>query len=463
MSLKSCYSEMCESRFRRMLSPVDSRIFGRQGQPKWDSLVECLPLPREKVSAPQKENAMKTIRAMLSILLLLASTAPARADFKYTETSQVTGGALIKMVKLATVFARGDAKKQEQQALQPTSTTHYLKGNRLRTDRADGTAQIIDLDGRRVVAIDTNNKTYAVATFEQIKAAMEQAQQKMQQQVQQNSEESPQQKQQMQDTQVKITPTVQVTPGTGSKVILDQPTNEIKVQMDMAMQATATGSNAPPSGQPSSATVTYSMNMDTFVAPGVTGYLEFGQFYRRMAQEVNWMTLPSNVQIDPRVTQGLSSLQQNSDALKGFPLLSYVNMTMAAADGQPQPGVSQNSAPSQSQSNSPASTTTNPSSDGGIPDSASAAVVKGLGSLFGKKKQQDNPSKQGASSSQTSTPPPNPNSDPNSLIEITTQVNSFSDSSLDGRLFDVPEGYTQVQQDPAQVFGGKQQSPPATK
>jgi hypothetical protein len=234
--------------------------------------------------------------------------------------------------------------------------------------------------------------------------------------------------------------------------------------MDMAMQATATGPNAPPPGQPGSATVTYSMNMDTFVAPGVTGYLEFGQFYRRMAQEVNWMTLPSNVQIDPRVTQGLSSLQQNSDALKGFPLLSYVNMTMAAtADGQPQPGDSQNSAQSQSQSNPPASRTTNPPSDGSISDSASAAVVKGLGSVFGKKKKQDNSSNQGAASSQTNTPPPNPNSDPNSLIEITTQVNSFSDSSLDGRLFDVPEGYTQVQQDPAQVFGGKQPPPPATK
>src|SRR5579864_9830966 len=116
------------------------------------------------------------------MFLLLASAAPVRTDFKYTETSQVTGGALIGMVKFASVFARGDAKKQEQQALQPTTTTHYLKGNRLRTDRADGTAQIIDLDGRRVIAIDLNKKTYAMATFDEIRAAIEQAQQNMQQQ-----------------------------------------------------------------------------------------------------------------------------------------------------------------------------------------------------------------------------------------------------------------------------------------
>ena len=84
-------------------------------------------------------------------------------------------------------------------------------------------------------------------------------------------------------------------------------------------------------------------------------------------------------------------------------------------------------------------------------------MVKGLGGLFGKKKQDNSsrigsnhdglePSRRGAS---------NPNSNPNALIEITTQVTSFSDSSLDGSLFDIPAGYTQLQEDPMQVFGGR--------
>jgi len=401
---------------------------------------------------------MRTIRALLAILLLLASTAPVRADFKYTETSQVTGGALIGMVKFASVFARGDAKKQEQQALQPTTTTHYLKGNRLRTDNPDGTAQIIDLDGRRVIAIDLNKKTYAVATFDEIKAAMEQAQLRMQLQMQQSPQQK-QQMQQMQDAQIKVTPTIHVTPGTGSRVILNQPTSETKVQMDLAMQATATGPDAPPPGQPNSATMTYVMNMDTFVAKSVSGYQDFAQFYRRMAQEVNWMKLPAmNVQVDPRVAQGMSELQQNSDELKGFPLLSYVSMTMAAtADGQ-QAG-SQNAAQNQQPSNPPRSSSTN-SSDSTSLDNPSAVMMKSLGNLFGKKKK-DNSS---ASSDQAGALPPNPNSNPNALIEITTQVSSFSDSSLDAGLFDIPAGFTQVQEDPSQVFGGgssqQQQQPP---
>jgi len=76
-------------------------------------------------------------------------------------------------------------------------------------------------------------------------------------------------------------------------------------------------------------------------------------------------------------------------------------------------------------------------------------MVKGLGGLFGKKKQENS-----SASNQADAPSRNPNANPNALIEITTQVNSFSDSSLDASLFDIPAGYTQLQQDPWQVFGG---------
>lgn len=389
---------------------------------------------------------MKSIQMICAVLLLLASTSPARGDFKYIETSQVTGGALVGMLKFASVFARGDAKKQEKEALQPTTTTHYVKGGRLRTDEPDGTAQIIDLEGRRVIAIDMNKKTYAVATFDQIKAAFDQAQQQMKQQIEQDPNLTEQQKQELQNMQLQIAPAVHVTPGAPGRVILNQPTNETKVQMDLAMQAAPTGTEAPPPGQPNSVVATYSMNMDTFVAPGVSGYQEFAQFYRRMAQQVSWMKLPANIKVDPRVQQGMSELQQNSDALKGFPLLSYVTMTLAAA-ANGQTTDAQNGA--QGQQPPPPSSNSSTSSDNSIPTSPSAAMMKGLGGLFGKKKQDNS-----SASNQADTPSRNSNSNPNSLIEITTQVNSFSDSSLDAGLFDIPAGYTQLQEDPWQVFGG---------
>ncbi len=88
---------------------------------------------------------------------------------------------MLSMMKFVSKFSRGDTKKQEKEMLQPISTTHYVKGDRLRTDNEDGTSQIIDVGGRLVIFVDNNNKTYAVATFDQIKAAMEQAAQQMQQ------------------------------------------------------------------------------------------------------------------------------------------------------------------------------------------------------------------------------------------------------------------------------------------
>ncbi len=143
------------------------------------------------------------------------------------------------------------------------------------------------------------------------------------QQALQNAQAQQAQNPQLQNVQLNVTPTIKVTPGSGNSVILGQSTNETKVEMDITMQATGTGPDAPPPGKPNSATMT--TNMDTFVAPGVAGYQEFGQFYRRMAQEVSWMKLPANIHVaDPRVSQSMAQLQQNSDALKGFPLRSYV-------------------------------------------------------------------------------------------------------------------------------------------
>ena len=391
-------------------------------------------------------DTMKIIQVSLASLLLLASGVPARADFKYTETSQMTGGSLLNMMKFASRFARGDAKKQEKDMLQPTSRTHYVKGDRLRTDNEDGTSLIIDVGGRRVIFIDNNKKTYSMATFDQIKAAMDQAAQQMQQQMQQNPQ-TPQEKAVPQDVQLTVKPTVKVTPGGTGRTILDQPTNETMVEIDLAMQGTATGANAPPPGQPNSATFTSTMNMDTYVAPSVAGYKEFAQFYRRMAEEVGWMKIPSmpGLQIDPRAAEGMSELQKNSDALKGFPMLSYVSMTVSAtADGQTvTPGSQDGSAANSKPSNPPPSQTdTSPSS------LESTAVMKGLGGLFGKKKK-DNDSAPAAN-----TLPPNPHPNPNALMEMTTAVTAFSTTSLDGSLFDIPAGYTLVQEDPLQVFGG---------
>lgn len=375
---------------------------------------------------------MNSVRKSLSILLLLPLVStPAFADFKYTDTSQITGGALMGMASFAAKFS-----KDSRAAMQPITTTHYIKGNKMRTDGSDGSIQIIDLDGRRIISIDNQKRTYSVSTFEEIKAAMEKARQDAAAKAQQN----PGKDGKPQDAQLQVTPKITVLPGSGSRTILGQDTKETKVKMDMEMQAQNNGQAPPPKpGEPNS--ITFTMTMDTFVAPSVSGYQEIGEFYKKMAKEVNWVP-PSNIHVDPRMTQGMSELQKNSDALKGLPMLSYITMGIP-----PQPGSNPNG--TQNTSN-PSSSDNSKSTDSGssVPTSGSDAVVKGLGSLFNKrKKQQDDNAKAG-----TPAPPPNPNPDPNALMEMTTQVSSFSDSPLDASLFDIPAGFTQVQADANQML-----------
>jgi hypothetical protein len=377
---------------------------------------------------------MNLVRKSMSLLLVLPMVAtPALADFKYTDTSQITGGALMGMASFAAKFS-----KDSRAAMQPITTTHYIKGNKMRTDGSDGSIQIIDLDGRRVISVDNQNKTYSVATFDQIKAAMEKARAD----AEAKAKENPGNKRDAQEAQqLQVTPKITVLPSGGTRVIQGQQTNETRIKMDMEMQAqNANGqpAQAAQPGQPNS--ITFTMTMDTFVAPSVSGYQEIGEFYRKMAKEVNWVP-PSNIHVDPRMSQGMSELAKNSDALKGLPMLSYTTMAIP-----PQAGGNSNS---QSASNN-SSNNNSDSTDSGssTPTSPSDAMVKGLGSLFGKKKkQQDYNAKAG-----TPAPPPNPNPDPNALMEMTTQVSSYSDSPLDASLFDIPAGYTQVQGDPNKML-----------
>jgi hypothetical protein len=392
--------------------------------------------PAENKNNPgesQETHPMNLARKLLSMLLLLPLVSvPALADFKYTDTSQITGGALMGMANLAAKFS-----KDSRAAMQPITTTHYVKGNRLRTDGSDGSIQIIDLDGQRIISIDNQKKTYSVATFEEIKAAMEKARRDAEAKMQQENVGKP--AAQAQDAQLQVTPKITILPGSDTRVILGQPTNETRVKMDMEMQAQNNG-QAPPPGQPNS--VTFTMTMDTYVAPSVAGYQEIGEFYKKMAKQVNWVP-PSNIHVDPRMTQGMSELQKNSAALKGLPLLSYISMGIP-----PQPGTNPNASQA---STSTSSNDSSRSTDSGssVPTSSSDAVVKGLGSLFGnkKKKQQDDNAKAG-----TPAPPPNPNPDPNALMEMTTQVSSFSDSPLDASLFEIPAGFAQVQANPDQIL-----------
>jgi hypothetical protein len=362
----------------------------------------------------------------LLCLLLLSGCVPARADFKYTDTSKITGGSLKSMVKFASVF-----NKQASQSLKPTSTTKYVRGNVMKIERTDGSIEIFDLDKKLVIEIDPVKKTYSQATFDEIRDALKKAaeEQKAKMQEHKMKDGKPD------NTQVNLNAKVSATPGATGRMINGQLTNEMKVQIDMEVTATQTPDGqtaAQPSG-PASGTM--STTVDSWIAPDVSGYQEVGDFYKKMAKEVNWVP-PTGITVNPQVSEGMAELQKNESLYKGLPLLQYLSMTMVGAQGSTTDSQRQDSQPS--------------SASSGPPTSASDAVVKGLGQMFGKRKKKDEAPAADANAGSSASNPPPPSSVPGSLIEMTIEVTSFSDAPLDPSLF---TDYTRVPSDPNNILG----------
>ncbi len=360
--------------------------------------------------------------AVLYLAMLIAAAIPARGDFKYSESSQMTGGAMAGMVKFMGAFS-----KQARQATAPTENVTYIKGNRLRKDLGTTSTEIIDLQGRRLITIDHQKRTYSVTMFEQMKQAMEAARAKMQ------SQKASQPQGQQPPPNLQVKPKIEVTPTGKTATLLSLPTNEVLMNLDMEMQSTD------PRSQGQSATMW--VKSDAWVTPKIPGYEEVTAFHQKMAKELDWM--PGEILGgNPQVSQGMSELQKNASALKGFPLLQYVSMGMAAS------GQAAGAQPEQQQTQQSQSST---------PSSPEGAIVKGLGGMFGgfghKKKKQEQ-AQESSGGGQTAGEPAAPPSTPGALMEMTVRVTSYSNDSLDSGLFEVPAGYTQVQSDMEKELSG---------
>jgi hypothetical protein len=338
------------------------------------------------------------------------------ADFKYSETSKITGGALMGMAKMAGVFS-----KDARHSMDPTTRTVAVKGNKLRTEESDGHIQIIDLDGRRFIEVDPKTKTYSIATFDDMKKAMEQKRAEMEAKM---KEEQAKHGNDQQQVNLKITPKFESTETGATKTLLGLPTKEVKAKMEMTMEST----DPKTQGQQ----MTTVVNADQWIAPDVPGYSEIRDFYMKMAKELDWIPgqmmgamANSNIQLS------MSELRKSNLAhITGMPMVVYTSMTMAgngqnpgaqqAAQPQPQPQAQQ-------------------SDDNSIPTSPQDMLNKSLGGMFHKKqKQQQQQQQQDAQAV-------NPAATPGSLMDAETEITAFSSSPLDSSLFEPPAGYTQKQ------------------
>jgi hypothetical protein len=141
----------------------------------------------------------------------------------------------------------------------------------------------------------------------------------------------------------------------------------------------------------------------------------------KMAKELDWVPgtmFGGNTQI----SQPLVEYRKSTANLNGMPLLSYVSVGMG-----PNPGTT-----------GQAVAAANPS-----PEKKEGNVIsKGLGGMlggFGKKNKNDS-AKQDASGQSGG-----------SLMDMTTEITSVSNASIDASLFEIPAGYKQVEAKKNQV------------
>lgn len=338
------------------------------------------------------------VRAALAASLFAL---PIYADFSYQETSRITGGAVVGMMKFAGAFSK-DARK----ATEPIETTISLKGNRMSTKSVDN-ATIIDLDQQTITTIHYANRTYSVITFDQMRQAMEEAAAKMKQ-----SGPAPQGTDASFD--IKVNDTHQ------HRTIGGVETHEMVLTFLMNAK-----------DQKSSATGGLDMTTDMWIAPDVPGYGEVRAFHRRMAEKLNWMPGANPLINRPDMQKAMAELYAEQGKLDGMPLETTVRMGGHMEGVPADNGDSGNRQQTREQSSPP-------------PTSVGGALAGALGGRFGlgRKKKQDDTTETTTTSTTTTTT----TSSTGSLMEMTSSVTGHSTGPVDPAVFDVPSGFNKVEE-----------------
>ena len=323
-----------------------------------------------------------------SVLILVAASLPALADFSYQETSKITGGMMAGVMKFAGAFSK--------QAREPIVSAVAVQGNRM-LHGSEHNASIIDLDKETITQINFDKKQYSVMTFAQMKQMMEQMSQSM--------KSSPDA--QKADVQFKVS----VKDTGATKGIAGYDTREMILTLEME-------STDPQSGARGGMVTT----SDMWLAPKASGYNEIADFRKRMAQKLEWAPGMGMMGNRPDMNKGMAELAKEGSKLNGMPVFQTVTMGFHS-EGQPQGG----QAAQQQQ-----------------PQQEKPSIGSLLGGFGRKKKSQDEQSAEGGA------PPADSGDASGALMVMTTEMSGFSSAPVDASKFQVPAGFKEVAPEAAQ-------------
>jgi len=319
--------------------------------------------------------------------LIAISAGSLFADFSYHESSKITGGALAGVMKVAGVFSKA--------AREPIESTVAIRGNKM-AHRSATHMSLIDLDSKTITNVDLQKKQYSVMTFDEMKQALENMSKKM------NKKDS--------GADVKLK--VEANPTGKTKQFGGYDAKEI--QMKIAMEMTDQKSNQ------SGAMVIYT---NLWIAENVPGYSEVSNFYRKMAQELNWTPGGNMFMQQPEVAKGMAEAFKEVSKLNGAPVFQV--MAMGPEGMAPPSADAPQTAAEQPQTKKPSA------------GSVLGGALGGKFGGFGHKKSEP---------AQEQPAPQQQQQQSGALIEMQTEYSAFAPTA-DASLFDIPAGFKQVESD----------------
>lgn len=367
---------------------------------------------------------MRMLSSQKLTVLALAIALPRllfAADFTYQQTTQITGGSIMSMLKMAGAFS-----SQARKAGDPIVSSIYLKDNRLANVSPDN-IEIIDLDRETVTHIDTIKRTYTVITFEQMREQMARAEQEMEKKQPAQPASAPAANPDADN--VKTSFEVHVRKTGAAKQISGLTASE--AIMTMMMNAT---------DQKTQQTGAMAITNDMWMVPEIPGYSQVRDFYMRMGKKMGSMTAGVGMDVSkllaqhPGATQALSDMGKEMQKLDGVPILQVMRMG-STTNGKPLPAASEAPLPADS---SPAM----PSGSDVAKQSAASVLTSHLPfGGFGRKKQADTPPPDQNSNQNPNAPPPASAV----LMESQISTSNFSSAPVDPSHFEIPAGYKQIQ------------------
>jgi hypothetical protein len=340
------------------------------------------------------------------------------ADASYQETTQMTGGSLLKMIKAVSIFS-----SRAREAGKPVVSTVLVRGNKMAHIQPEST-EIIDLDAQTIITIDNEKKQYTVMTFQQMKEAMQRAQEKAKEAKREKNSSDTQQP----NAQVSFNAHISSTGAV--KQIDGRDAKEALLTLSMDAQSTD-GSNAKGS---------MAITNEMWLIPDAPGYEEVRQFNLKMAQllaaNMDMGAFAGILNTQPGANEALANLKKEAVKMQGIPVYQTMLMGMTT-DGKPLPPPSASPKPNGDEANSEA----------GAKPSSTSEKLSSLGKMMGNsrfgglmrhKKSEDAEEQPPAAQ--------NNQQQPTSavLLETTMHMTNFSADPVDASKFEIPAGYKQV-------------------